>query len=227
MDTQARTRSPALFDNLSPPLLGKLIAAANVVRYGDGQMIHSRGDMTPGLSVIRTGSAHVGIYGADGSFIMTTILEPGDSFGEVTLFTDLARTHDLAAAGDTEIYMLSAPRFHRLAEAEPELLRALLTCALVRSQILLGRLDAMARLPILERVAHMLLSLAPPGEEACVVRFRQSDLAFTLGVSRVTLNQVLKKLAGLGLIEPGYGHIKLADRAGLRVWLARRRGEVD
>lgn len=214
--------SPALFDNLPARLVTRLIEVANIVRYDDRQLIHNRGDGKPGLSVIRSGAARVGVYGADGAFIMTTILEPGHSFGEVTVFTDLQRTHDIAAAGPTEVYTLSAARFNRLTEEEPAFLRAVLVCSLVRSHMALERLDAISRLATLERTAYMLCSLAPAGEDAAVIHYRQSDLAFTLGVSRVTLNQTLKTLTELGLIVPGYGRIKLVSRAGLENWLAAR-----
>ena len=54
-----------------------------------------------------------------------------------------------------------------------------------------------------------------------VVYCRQQDLAFTFGLSRVSIGKSLKKLQDDGLIELGYGCIHFPDPAKLEHWLSK------
>lgn len=204
---------------LPEDIQSKLLSAASISKYADGGLIHSRGDDKPGLSIIKSGSVHAGIIGPDGSFVMTSILGPGHVFGEFTLFANLPRTHDISAAGPTEIYQIPAAKFMKLYETEPEISRALLSSALVRLHTLLEMLDAIRRLPIRERTAKILLSIAQLAGNTKSFKCRQSDLAFTLGISRVSTGKALKQLEHLGLLELGYGVIELPYPDRLTDWV--------
>lgn len=181
--------------------------------------MHGRGDQNPSFSVVKSGSAHAGIFGEDGQFVMTTILRPGQTFGEFTLFADLPRTHDITAFEDTEIYDLPKAKFFALYDAEPLFARALFSSHLKRTHSLLELLDAMRRLPLRERTAKVLLNLMMANEEENGLQCRQSDLAATLGVTRASLNKALQQLSDLGLIKLGYGQISLSTDEALKIWV--------
>lgn len=207
-------------DSLPERLIGEIIRAGTIMTYDDGQLIHNRGDMKRGISIVVSGSVKVGIYGEDGSFVMTTQFGPGQTFGEFTLFVDLPRTHDVSASGPTQINQISAAVFNRLYEAEPDIARALLTTSLIRTHRLLEMMDAMRRLPMRERVAKAIFTLTQMDGGLHTFECRQSDLAFTLGVSRASLSTALKQLSDIGLIKLGYGHIQLLDTDRMRTWVA-------
>lgn len=213
--------TPSFMDRLPEALREKIIQAGNLVSYNDGQLIHSRGDVKPGVSIVMSGSVQVGVYGIDGVFVMTTVLGPGQTFGEFTLFAGLPRTHDVAATGITQINQVSANAFNRLYDAEPDISRALLSTTLVRTHRLLEMTDARRRLPMRERTAKALFTLMQTAGGSDLYECRQSDLALTLGVSRMTLNTALKQLAGIGLIETGYGKIWLPDVDRMRTWVTK------
>ncbi|MEC7289335.1 MAG: Crp/Fnr family transcriptional regulator [Pseudomonadota bacterium] len=186
---------------------------------GDGQFVHSRGDENPGISVIEDGAAQAGIYGLDGSFILTSYIGPGHTFGEFTVFTTLPRTHDISAVGETTIVDIPALRFLTLCEDDPNYMTALLQTTLMRSHLILEMLHAVRSLPLVQRAAKFLLILSPPIATDAVLKFRQSDLASTLGVSRASMNEALARLQSLGLIERGYGHVRILRRDALGTWL--------
>lgn len=214
-----RTKPSSLMGMLSPELSEKLKQAAHIKCYSDGQVIHSRGDESPGLSIIKTGATHAGVYGEDGSFLMTSILGPGQVFGQLTLFAGLPRTHDMSASGPTEIYEIPARKFMKIYDSNPDLSKALLSSALLRMYLLMELLDAIRRLPILERTAKVLtVIMKTSGSEDCF-KCRQSDLAFTLGVSRVTLGKALKQLEALNLIDLGYGEIRIKNADKMADWI--------
>ncbi|MFT7685489.1 MAG: CRP/FNR family cyclic AMP-dependent transcriptional regulator [Candidatus Azotimanducaceae bacterium] len=83
--------SPLLQDFLSLTVHRQLIELAARKSYADGQLIYSRGDN------------RVGNIGNDGSYLATSVLDNGQCFGEFTVFAGLPRTHDITAAGETNI----------------------------------------------------------------------------------------------------------------------------
>lgn len=211
--------TPAFLELLPPEVADQLIAASVLMKYSNGQLIHTRGSLKPGLSIVHKGGAHVGVNGIDGTFVMVAALGPGECFGEFTLFTQLPRTHDISSIGESQIYQLSQHKFDALYQREPSISKALLKTTLMRTHVLLEMLDAIRRLPILERTAKVLLSMSYSLGGSNVLRGRQDELAFTLGVTRISLGKALKELSHLGLIEIGYAKITIPDRVQLSDWV--------
>lgn len=207
-------------DLLSDPVREQVAKAGSVIRYQDGQLIHNRGDQKPGISIVVSGAVQVGVYGADGTFVMTSILGPGQTFGEFTLFANLPRTHDITASGETQINQITALAFERLYEEQQQISRALLTTSLVRTHRLLEMMDAIRRLPMRERTAKVLFTLLQTAGGEQSFDYRQSELAYALGVSRTSLNSALKQLRALGLVETGYGQINVPEPERLQRWVA-------
>lgn len=203
---------------LSEELRAKVVGTANTSKYSNGQLIHSRGSLKPGLSIIRSGFANVGVYGTDGKFIMIAKLGPGETYGEFTIFTELPRTHDITAVGLTEVYEITLKTFLDLYKQEPEIPTALLKATLWRTHILLETVDTMRRLSVVEQAAKLLLSMQQTANTSSV-QCKQSDLAFSLGISRVSIGKALKELAKLDLIELGYGYITISNPSKLERWI--------
>ena len=105
------------------------------------------GDTNSGPCIVRTGAVRVGNQGKDGSYLTTSILTPGQCYGEFTLLAGLPRTHEMVAIGVTAIDEIGKDRFLTLYEARPELADALLKISLVRNHSLLEFMDDMRRLP--------------------------------------------------------------------------------
>lgn len=218
-----RIENKTFLESLPDSVAEKLLSAANLIKYDNGQLINSRDEEKPGLSIVAHGAAHVSIYGENGGFLLTAILGPGEIFGEFTIFAELPRTHDIYAAKDTQIYQLSAPVFMRFYEQEPVISRAMLKTILVRSFLLHEILDALRRLPIKQRTAKVLMTMLQVSEEPNRIQCRQSELANTLGVSRVSVGKALKHLQAEGLLELHYREISIPDLDRLEQWLAQSR----
>ncbi|MEM7018374.1 MAG: Crp/Fnr family transcriptional regulator [Pseudomonadota bacterium] len=214
--------SPRLTDLLSDELADKLKQISKTIRYSDGQIIHSRGDPKQGISIVRSGAVRIGNFGIDGSFITTSIMGPGQSFGEFTLFAGLPRTHDAIAMDECEVDQIPGRPFKRLFDSEPDLAKALLTMYLVRTHGLLEFTDDMRRLPLLVRVAKLIYSMTRSTQDSGMLRIRQDELAFTFGVSRVSMGKVLKQLESAGLIALGYGKLRIPDLEVLAAWVDER-----
>ncbi len=217
-----RGSAPGLADLLAPTILDELCALAPVVSYADGQLVHQRGEAKPGLSIIKSGQVVAGNVGEDGSLLMTSVIKTGDCFGEFTLFAGLPRTHDIYSFGPSEIYQVPKAKFLRLFAERPELAEVMLTLALYRNHALLEYLDNLRRQPLLVRTAQIINSNIRAKTEYYEVETRQDQLAFSLGVSRVSIGKALSNLQKAGLIKLGYGKIMIPSTTKLRSWLQDR-----
>ncbi len=211
--------APLLDDLLAKPLSEQIRGTAKRSIYHHGQLIQTRGDTDSGLCIVRKGAIRVGNQGKDGSYLTTSILAPGQCYGEFTLLAGLPRTHEMIAVGATEIDRISKGRFLELYDSEPQLAKALLKISLIRNHSLLEFMDDMRRLPLMVHVAKFVYRAAKGKPQ---ISIRQEDLAFTFGVSRVSMGKVLKRLAALELIGLGYGKIELASQAKFQRWLAEQ-----
>ncbi|WP_428409742.1 Crp/Fnr family transcriptional regulator [Hyphococcus sp.] len=207
---------------LPEAIAARLSAAASVIEYDDGETIHSRGDVKPGLSIIRSGAVRFAIPGADGTYSTTSILGRGHCFGEATLFAGLPRAYDAIAIGKTVIEQIAKPRFDRIFDEEPALARALVIAMTIRLYSVLDFLDDVRRLPLDVRTAKVIATMASSSKQKKEIECSQTDLAFTLGVSRVSIGKALARLQDEGLIELGYGRIGVPDRKRLNAWVAAR-----
>ena len=215
--------APGIVELMPEALVRRVRAAAKPTRYLDGELIHARGDLQRGLSIVRSGAVRFGNAGDDGSYVTTTVMGPGQSFGEFTLFGDLPRTHDATAVGATIIDSLDHARVDRLLAEAPELWRILMVATTKRLHDALELLDDFRRLPLPALTAKLLLALPPSKEDPAVVACNQADLAFTLGVSRVSIGKALAQLQQANLLVLGYRTIRIRDRAMLKSWLAKHR----
>ena len=206
------------FELLPAAVVESIKSRASLKSYNDGRLIHNRGSTSPGLSIIESGAVLAGIYGADGSFVVTSILGPGQIYGQLTLFTDIPRSHDMSASGPTRVYHLSEEEFQYLNKSEPAIAQALLKISLIRMHLVLELLDAHRRLPLLERTAKIILLMAHSSGQEENLKCRQSDLAFALGVSRVSLTKSLKQLREKQFIETRYGEIKIINSSEMKRW---------
>jgi CRP-like cAMP-binding protein len=222
LDDPLHLKCPAFLDFLEDATSAKLKEAGSLVSYSNGQLIHSRGANKPGISIVESGTVFAGITDADGKQLIVGILGKGQCFGEFTLFTDLVRTHDVSAVGETRIYQIPATAFSKLFDNNPDIARALLQSTLYRLHILLESMDAMRRLPVLERTAKILLIFSYTSGKELDIPVRQEELANTVGVSRVTMGKALKELAKLQLISLGYGLIHINNKSELINWLKIR-----
>ncbi|MEM9619028.1 MAG: Crp/Fnr family transcriptional regulator [Pseudomonadota bacterium] len=211
-----------LMEFASRRLRGKIHAAATAVRYHDGAVLHAHGDDKPGLSIVRSGAVRFGLVDADGTYIATSLLGMGHCFGEATLFAGRKRTHDAVAIGETVIEQIDKARFDRLFDQEPDLARALLNATTRRLYSALDFMDDLRRLPLPVRTAKLVASMANSAKQDGSVACNQADLAFTLGVSRVSVGKTLGDLQNAGILKLGYGKIDIPNRARLHEWIAER-----
>lgn len=219
--------SPRLTDIVSPSVQCALEQAETVKAYEGGQLIHARGDETRNLSIVRSGAVRLGRVGADGRDGTVSVMGPGQCFGVLQAMTGRPRTLDTLAVGPTRIGHIDSAKLDILLDSHPELTRTLLTVVVNRLHAALDAIDDLRRLPLPVRTGVMLLEMSASADGADSVEWNQSDLALTLGASRVAVGRALKALEAENLVVLRYGRIDLPNPRRLKEWVARARGEPE
>ncbi len=110
---------PQLFGILPPELFEEIERTASWVRLPRGQRLCAQGDTGQDLYVLMRGRL-VAEVETDGIRHMAGYIFPGESVGEMALFTGEARSADVYAARDSEAIRISPEVFRDLASRHPE-----------------------------------------------------------------------------------------------------------
>ncbi|MCA0210778.1 MAG: Crp/Fnr family transcriptional regulator [Proteobacteria bacterium] len=194
---------------LSMRELADLAAQRRPQEFADGQFVQHQGDPGDAFWVVVDGHVAVGRYAEDGAFTLFAVLGTGDLFGELAFFTGVPRQVDAVASGGAALIAIDRPLLRRLMTADVGWAELLLRSLSRQLAGALDLIDSERRLSTVERLAQLLGVMAQDSATGDIVRVTQQQLAHLLGVSRVTLGAALGELAGQGLVERGYRHIRL------------------
>lgn len=190
--------------------------------YNDGEVIHQRGECGDGLSIILSGAVKMGNYGQDGRYFLSKLLFPGESFGEFVVFANLPRTHTAEAVGKTELGYIPAEKLNQVLQQSPAIAYDFLVSLSKRLHQSLEVIDDLKRLPLVARLAKLLLLIASETNKVNSVAISQDQMAAQLGVSRISVSKSLKRLAELEFIKPGYQTVHILDPQKLTRWLEQQ-----
>ncbi len=204
-----------LFEALDPALRAHLLRGATERAFADGQIIQQRGDIADGFWLIEEGAVTVGQFTPRGDFRAIALLGTGDSYGELAVFSGQPRIVDAISRGPSRVRFIAAKAFLAALDNYPASTRALLGALSEQLQNALGLLTGMRRGTNPARMAGLLRTMAGEGHEIAAT---QQELADLLGVTRATANAALRDLQKAGLIERGYGTLRLPDPDALALF---------
>ena len=199
---------------LSPELDGLLRAKAKLFRLSRAEALYHRGSMPDALFYVDSGLIRLSVAAANGREAVMSIVSPGYWFGETSLFIDEPRIHDAVALVDTRLFVVSAAAFHDVVDENPGYLREFLRLICSRYKQTLERLDATSLLPLSVRLARHLLSSQAhrtPTKAETVVTVSQETIAQILGVSRQSINRMLRLWEADGIVNLSYRAIIIND----------------
>jgi CRP/FNR family transcriptional regulator, cyclic AMP receptor protein len=142
----------------------------------------------------------------------------GEWFGEGSAMRTDPWRYDVIALRDSELLCLPRPVFDALREtsiAFNHALQAMLNQHLAQAMTIIeaGRLR-----DVEHRVAQYLSPLFWPGLRQ--LRLTQEELGHLAGLSRQTVNRVLRSLEQKGLVSLGFGGVAISDADALTAYLA-------
>lgn len=186
-----------------------LVRTGRRCQFGEGAIIQQRGDTGDGFWLIEAGNVSVCRFGSDGSMTIYAVLGPGDLFGELAHFTGAARQVDVVAETDVAMVRTDTAAINGLLDEEPAFARWLLKSLAHQLRVALDRIDGDHNLSAEDRVVRVLTDMvARDGPE---LHMTHEALANFVGVSRVTMGAILKRMSGAGLVRLCYRKIIVID----------------
>jgi CRP/FNR family transcriptional regulator len=204
-----------LHASLELELRAELQARSMMREFADGQIIQQRGDEPDGFWLIVEGTVVAGQFLSGGDFRAVAVLGPGDSYGELAMFSQRPRVVDAVSRGDSRLRYIPASAFLECLARYPASGRALLGALAVQVQDLINLVVDLRRGNATARLALLLVNMAQAVAEDASLPVTQQELAELLGVTRPTANGALRELEALGLVERGYGRLRVRDRQAL------------
>jgi CRP-like cAMP-binding protein len=205
----------AFFKVLDPAALDGLAALTRRRHYAPGAPICIAGELDGALFVVATGRARISASSPGGDERHLNELGPGDLIGEIAVLDGGRRSATAVAVVDSDVYCIDRPAFCAFLDRTPELARGLIALLCQRVRWMTDLLEASAFLGVPARLARWLIMLAaqqgaahPEGVE---IRVSQQELAEFLGVSRQTVNELLRGWRREGLVDLGRGRIVVRD----------------
>ena len=200
--------SPSLFDLLGAEGAQALRRLSRRQQFRRREVLFRQGDLGEVVYLIETGHVLVRGEGALDQPVTMAVLGPGDYFGDIAVLSQDSRRSATVIALDTCVtHAVPGERFLELRDRHPAI-RRIMTDTLARTS---RRLDERivdvrhsdARGRLLRQLGLLDELFDGP------IPFTQEDLADHIGLSRVTVNQLLSALAGEGLVELGRGSVRV------------------
>lgn len=217
--------SPRLMDAIKPQTRDRIHQMAVQHRFTDGEMVGLRGETVDRLSIVFSGACRMCRIDLDGRERLIAVLGEGQTIGAMQLLLDKPRTVDVFSVGETEIGSITNDQFQLLLEEHSDFAQALLLISMRRFSEAMEQLDDSERLPLVVRIAKLLLSMLQ-GASSLELDWSQTDLAQMLGASRVAVGKSLRELADLGFIDLRYASVKVIDSEALKRWVNKETGDV-
>ncbi len=198
-----------------PRQLGDMIVERSVPRdYADNALIYASGDPPTGQFVVVSGQVRLIANTRAGKLVLYRVVQPGIWFGHLAVLDQKPRFQDAIAVGPVRVLHLSAAAFDQILEEEPRhaIHFARLICENIR--MAMDMLAEALTMPLPNRLAHVIMAITEVNELSPDKpgRMTQDALAAMTGVSRQTVNRILRQWEKKGLVTIDYARVLIRDR---------------
>jgi CRP/FNR family cyclic AMP-dependent transcriptional regulator len=220
---QALRESP-LFRDLQDPEVETLQTLFQRKSFAAGTLLMSPEEPGESLFVILEGTVKIFLHRDDGSEVIVALLGPGQTVGEMSVFTRGVRSANVLTMEASSFLCMSGDAFAQSLRSMPALSLNLNAMLCTRLRLANRQILALSSLDVAGRVAREILSFAeqfgrPTGDNGGVhipLRLTQSDLAAIVGTSRERVNQVIVGFKQHGFLTVDRAHhITVHNRAAL------------
>lgn len=207
-------RQSELFGKLEPAVIDRIAAQTTVVRFDRNQRVFGEGDEASELYVVCTGRVAIATRAPDGRESVMALMEPGDLFGDMSLFDGQGRSAEARALEPSELLLVPFAPIRAVFEERPELLWDVVAFLSRRLRATDSSLADAVFLDVTGRTAKRLLELAGPNDEF-VLPLTQEELASMVGASRERVNKAISAFVRLGWITQSDRRYRITDRTQL------------
>ncbi len=188
-----------------------------------GQCLFQEGSSLADVYVVRRGLVGLGRR-AHGRRITFLLLRPGEIVGDVAALLGGVALFDAFAVTETSLVVVPAAEFLQALDLRSPFSRQWAIGLGGRVSALQTRLDEVLGGDLRCRIASLLRHQLEGTSR--VVSLTQQTIADLLGVPRTSVTRTLQGLQSEGIVDVGYGHIAIRDRAALAAAADRPRRAI-
>lgn len=186
-----------------------ILSEIRIKRFSSGQILIRKGDDGGNLFRLLSGRVKAGATSYSGGEITFAILQPGEWFGEISLLDGRERTHDSTIIEDAELAIVPKDAINRLCRQYPQIYQAVVQLVCNHCRQAYAAIDAFLLFTPEQRLASRLLQLNQATNSSALIKIKQQELSGLVGVSRQSINKILKKWEALGWISLAYNSVKI------------------
>lgn len=209
------------FNELPEDVVAELTPLAKIRHLKKGEYLFKVNSPPDGLYGVMSGRIRSSAISETGKELVIALFEPGNWFGEISMFDGLGRTHDARAILDSDIFIVPRHAFLELLEKKPSLNIYFYKMLCRKLRLTLARVEDDYFQPISTRLAKRLSTLARAyGVETddgtlIDLHLPQETLSQMVGAARPVINRELNELKQKKIIHIEYGRLTLLDAEGL------------
>jgi CRP-like cAMP-binding protein len=195
-----------------------LLSIARRRTFRRDEVVFHRGDPADAMHLVSKGHFAVRVLTPLGQAALLTVHGSGDTFGELALLEDgVARSATVSALEEGETFSVTRADFHELARRHVEVKDVLLTLLAESVRRSSERVVVAHYLDADDRVRWALMQLAPlyDSDGAPVIPLTQEQIAELAGVTRSTVNRVLRDELKRGAVVLERGRVRIVDQGEL------------
>jgi len=198
-----------------------LRAHARKRTYKRGAVVVESGEATPGIFCIESGAIAVVASALFQREFIFRFRQPGEWFGETTLFDGIGWPHQHVASAKTSVLHISHREAKRLVDAHPELRDEFVRITCARLRFTAQYVEELIVPDLQARLAYHLLVIArdvanrPPPGAPLEVHLTQAVLASLLGATREAVGRHLVRWRDAGWVTLRYRRVTILDPRAL------------
>ena len=211
----ARLRDMPFFDGLDDVTLAQLARAARHREYQAGEVIVLEGEAQPGLYFLDSGYVKVVKSAPSGREQTLRVLEPGDTFNEIGVFSRKPNPATAIALEPSDVWLIPREVLTGLLRQQPDFAQSVIERMAERMLFLVSLVSDLSLRPVTGRLARLLLETAAGDVVQRPRWFTQAELAARLGTVPDVVQRSLRTLEADGLIAVDRAQIRILNRPGL------------
>jgi CRP/FNR family transcriptional regulator len=204
------------FKRLPESALKEIVYAGQILSHPKGAVIFSEGEPSSGMYVLFRGQVHLCKLGLQGQEAIVARIKPVIMFNEVPTIDGGPNPVTAVAVQDCTTWNISYERYQMLMGHYPELGIGLLQVLAARNRLLFARYEDLLSLPVLGRVAKILLDLSGMGvkpiDRSVYTNQKIAALAATVPEA---VSRSIKTLREMELLDSTRNKITIRSAEGL------------
>ena len=208
------------FAHLPAPVRERLVQLVFTRRGSKGEGLFRAGDKVDGWYAVLSGLVKLQSQSAQGRLSVFLGVPGGEWFGEGSAMKTEPRRYDVIALRDSELLCLPRAEFDELRATSLEFNQALVSQMNMRLAQAMSIIEAGRIRSPEQRVALYLSRLFWHGMRK--LNLSQEELGNLVGLSRQTVNRVLKLLEQEKLVSLEFGRVGILDEDGLVAFVSRQ-----